>query len=307
MNKQLSSLIIGIAIGAAAVVLGTIATTSILARGTPLEASPIGSQAAAPLAVSAALGTGFTYQGQLKQGGTPISNMCDFQFVLYDAATIGTRVGVTQTTTAVTVTNGLFTVLLNGSNEFGSSAFNGSARWLQTNVKCPTTVGVYSSLTPRQALTAAPYALYALSAQSALNGGSKVLTYSVSTASSYPLSTTNMVLMTVTVTSATTETVLVDFGGDIYAHHSDPQDSARGYLALTVNGSGINFSSAEGGSGNGTDTESGLYVAGYLHVSIARLMPVVLKPGLNVIWLTGRRATGDPADVSYPWIKVTRP
>jgi hypothetical protein len=303
MNKQLSSLVIGIVIGAAAVVFGTLATTALLAKGTvPQELEP-----SAPLEVSAALGTGFTYQGQLKQNGTLTNGTCDFQFALYDAATIGTRLGVTQTTSAVTVTNGLFTALLNSGNEFGSNAFTGSARWLQTNVKCPAGGGTYSTLTPRQPLTAAPYARYALSAQSALNGGSKVLTYSVSTASSYPLSTTNMVLMTVTVTSATTETVLVDFGGDIYAHHSDPEYIAIGYLALTVNGSGINFSRAEGGSGNGSDTESGLYVAGYFHASIARLMPVVLKPGLNIIWLTGRRATGDSADVSYPWIKVTRP
>lgn len=35
---------------------------------------------------------------------------------------------------AVPVSNGLFTVLLNGNGEFGANAFNGSARWLQIQV-----------------------------------------------------------------------------------------------------------------------------------------------------------------------------
>jgi hypothetical protein len=108
----------------------------------------------------APLSTSFTYQGQLKQGGSPVSGTCDFQFSLWDAASGGAQIVTTQTATSVTVSNGLFTVQL----DFGASAFTGDARWLETAVRCPAGSGSYTTLTPRQALTAAPYALYAKSA-----------------------------------------------------------------------------------------------------------------------------------------------
>ena len=39
----------------------------------------------------ALLGTAFTYQGRLQQGGGPVDGACDFQFSLWDAATVGAR------------------------------------------------------------------------------------------------------------------------------------------------------------------------------------------------------------------------
>ncbi|MBU0495631.1 MAG: hypothetical protein KKA73_18510 [Chloroflexi bacterium] len=108
----------------------------------------------------APLGTGFTYQGQLKQDGTPVASTCDLQFGLYDAASLGAQLGVTQTVPSVGVAGGLFTVQLNDSGQFGSNAFNGDARWLAIAVRCPAGSGSYTSL-GRQALTATPYALYA--------------------------------------------------------------------------------------------------------------------------------------------------
>jgi hypothetical protein len=77
-----------------------------------------------PLAPKAALGTAFTYQGQLESGGSLISGNCDFQFALYNAASGRTQIGTTQTASNVAVTNGLFTVAI----DFGS-VFNGDARW----------------------------------------------------------------------------------------------------------------------------------------------------------------------------------
>jgi len=45
----------------------------------------------AAVAVSAVgraqIGTAFTFQGQLQNGGTPQTGPCDFRFQLYDAAT----------------------------------------------------------------------------------------------------------------------------------------------------------------------------------------------------------------------------
>jgi hypothetical protein len=63
-------------------------------------------------------------------------------------------VGGPITVTNQTVSNGLFTTNL----DFGTSAFQGDARWLQIAVR-QSGGGSYTTLSPRQALTAAPYAL----------------------------------------------------------------------------------------------------------------------------------------------------
>jgi hypothetical protein len=109
--------------------------------------------AGGPVVAAAPLGSGFTYQGKLLRGGNPANATCDFQFGLWDAATAGAQLGSTQTITGVVVVNGLFTVVL----DFGSQ-FNGNARWLATAVKCAGD-SAFTTLAPRQALTAAPYAL----------------------------------------------------------------------------------------------------------------------------------------------------
>jgi hypothetical protein len=103
---------------------------------------------------AAATGSGFTYQGRLTTAGTPATGNYDFQFRLYDAASGGQQVGNTLTLTGQTVTAGLFTVPL----DFGAGAFSGSARWLEIAVQ-PAGGGGYTTLSPRQALTPAPYAL----------------------------------------------------------------------------------------------------------------------------------------------------
>ncbi len=105
------------------------------------------------------LGTGFTYQGQLLSDETPYSGVCDFQFGLYDAATMGTAVGE-LTLTEVTVAEGIFTAQL----DFGSEKFTGDNRWLEIWVRCPAGGGDYQQLLPRQPLTATPYALHSSSA-----------------------------------------------------------------------------------------------------------------------------------------------
>jgi len=98
----------------------------------------------------------FTYQGQLKSNGSPVDGPCDFQFGLWDAASTGTQVGVTQTVSTIDVTHGLFTV---GLEDFGANALNGDARWLAIAVRCPTGSGGFTALNPRQPLTPAPMAL----------------------------------------------------------------------------------------------------------------------------------------------------
>ena len=111
-----------------------------------------------PASPLAAVGSGFTYQGQLKSSNNPVNGTCDFQFSLYDAVSGGAQVGATQTIPAVSVVNGVFTVVLNSGGQFGL-AFTGDERFLAIAVRCPAGSGSYTPLTPRQTLSAAPYAL----------------------------------------------------------------------------------------------------------------------------------------------------
>ncbi len=104
------------------------------------------------------VGTAFTYQGELLQGGSPANGKFDFRFRLFDAATGGSQVGPTVTKNDVQVTNGRFTVML----DFGANAFTGNARWLEIEVRPGGSSGSYTRLSPRQSISPVPYALYAL-------------------------------------------------------------------------------------------------------------------------------------------------
>lgn len=106
------------------------------------------------------LGTQFTYQGQLQKAGAPLTGTADFQFSLWDAQIGGGQVGAIVAVNGVSVADGLFTVAL----DFGAAAFNGDARWLQIAVRSPAGGGPYTTLSPRQAPTAAPNALFSLNA-----------------------------------------------------------------------------------------------------------------------------------------------
>src|SRR5664279_1627385 len=78
------------------------------------------------LALSQAQGTAFTYQGRLFDSGSPATGQYDLRFYLYDDATAGSIVSGPITNAPVTVSNGLFTVML----DFGAGVFTGPARWL---------------------------------------------------------------------------------------------------------------------------------------------------------------------------------
>jgi hypothetical protein len=108
------------------------------------------------------LGTAFTYQGQLKENGTPIDDICDFEFSLWNAEVGPSQFGVTQIINNVTVTEGRFTVELNGAGEFSPNAFDGGKRFLEIAVKCPAD-NDFTTLVPRQTLNPAPYSLHASS------------------------------------------------------------------------------------------------------------------------------------------------
>jgi hypothetical protein len=104
-----------------------------------------------------AAATSFNYQGRLTEAGSPATAIYDFRFVVYDASTAGNAVGNAVTLDDVGVTNGLFNVVL----DVGPNVFTGADRWLEIAVRPGAQTGAYSVLSPRQPITASPYALYA--------------------------------------------------------------------------------------------------------------------------------------------------
>ncbi|MEI6075955.1 MAG: hypothetical protein WCS94_10300, partial [Verrucomicrobiota bacterium] len=116
-----------------------------------------------PLTNARAQGTAFTYQGRLNDTNGPATGLYDLAFTLYDAASSGGLFGGslplgsgTVTNAATPVTNGLFTVTL----DFGPGVFDGNNRWLEIAVQPPGGTN-FTTLAPRQALTATPYAQFA--------------------------------------------------------------------------------------------------------------------------------------------------
>ena len=103
-----------------------------------------------------AQGTAFTYQGRLIHDGIPASGLHDFQFSLWAAVSGAPQVGSTLPVPSVSVTNGLFTVQL----DFGPGCFTGPNRWLQIAARTNGAAG-YDILSPRQLVSAAPYAIMA--------------------------------------------------------------------------------------------------------------------------------------------------
>ncbi len=110
----------------------------------------------------------FTYQGRLSDTNGPVTGLFDFSFSLYDSSFSTTQIGTSVIRPFHGVTNGLFTIPL----DFPGSVnlFAGPDRWLEISVKpsggLPT--DVITVLSPRQQLTAAPYAIRAATANSAI-------------------------------------------------------------------------------------------------------------------------------------------
>lgn len=118
----------------------------------------------APLVAQAPMETGFSYQGRLESGGQPADGLHDLQFRLFDAATGGNAVGPLVCIDGADVIDGLFSVTL----DFGV-AFTGQQRFLEIAVRADATpancaAGAYTTLSPRQPLTATPYSAFALAA-----------------------------------------------------------------------------------------------------------------------------------------------
>lgn len=99
-----------------------------------------------------AIGTAFTYQGTLEDGGVPANGSYDLQFQLLDAA--NAPVGGALVADNVNVVKGVFTVQL----DFGPSAFTGADRKLRIGVRPGPSGGAFTTLNPPTPITPAPYA-----------------------------------------------------------------------------------------------------------------------------------------------------
>ncbi len=109
---------------------------------------------------AAAIGTDFTYQGHLTDGGEPAQGAYDLRFTLLDGPD-GDPVGTPQTLDDIPVSGGMFTVSL----DFGDAAFSGAERFLRLEVRRGAEVGAYATLDPPSAIAPTPYAQVTASAE----------------------------------------------------------------------------------------------------------------------------------------------
>src|ERR1039457_329006 len=92
-----------------------------------------------------AQGTMFTYEGHLMDTGAPANGLYDIRAVLYASSSGGALISALYTNSAVTVSNGLFTITL----DFGG-LFNGTPYCLQIGVRTNGGGASFTPLSPRQ-------------------------------------------------------------------------------------------------------------------------------------------------------------
>lgn len=109
-------------------------------------------------AFAAPIGTQFTYQGNLQFAAQAADGLHDFSFTLFDTGEAGTALAQPVLLEAVPVVDGMFSVAL----DFGGGVFDGQVRFLSIAVRATDSADEFQSLTPRQPVTATPYALFAL-------------------------------------------------------------------------------------------------------------------------------------------------
>src|SRR5690606_16426993 len=97
----------------------------------------------------------------LIQNSVPATGNFDLTFTVYDVQSGGVPLA-TQEVTSVAVGSGVFSVEL----DFGA-VFTGPPRWIEISVRASGDPNPPTTLTPRQPITSAPYAIKSLNAESA--------------------------------------------------------------------------------------------------------------------------------------------
>jgi hypothetical protein len=187
--------------------------------------------------------TAITYQGALKDNGTSANGTYDLRFTAYNVASGGGGGAVVAgpiTIPSISISNGLFT----SSLDFGSGVFTGPSRWLELAVRT-NGGGSFTTLAPRQALTAAPYALYATNAAFAISAGT-VLTGSITApgiASNQVVKSINGLRDNITLSSGANVTLATN-GGNLTI------SSTGGGAVFSLSGTNAYYSAGNVGIGN---------------------------------------------------------
>ena len=184
---------------------------------------------------ASAQGTAFTYQGLLISGGNPANGSYDLTFTLFNVNTTGAAIAGPVTNSATAVSNGLFTTVI----DFGAGVFTAGSNWLEIAL-CTNGSASFSTLTPRQQLTPAPYALTAENALTAQNLAGVVANN--------------------TITAGVTATV----GGGVGNTSSGSYDTVSGGEGNTSSGL---YDTVSGGQGNTTSGSHSTVGGGYSSTS----------------------------------------
>jgi hypothetical protein len=102
-------------------------------------------------------GTAFAFQGRLFDAGAPANGKYDLRLNLYDGITGGALVAGPVTNSAVVVSNGLFSTVI----DFGAGIFTGPRRFLEVGARSNTVAVGFTVITPRQELLPFPYGVTA--------------------------------------------------------------------------------------------------------------------------------------------------
>ncbi|MEM1329155.1 MAG: hypothetical protein AAGG07_01205 [Planctomycetota bacterium] len=119
----------------------------------------------APQAQAQPLNGVFTYQGRLNDGTSPANGDYTIRWRLFDAAVGGNQVGATAQQ-IVTAEDGLFTIQVATGDI--PTVFTGQRLWLELSVDSFPLSGRFTTLSPRQELTATPHANYAVTSGTSL-------------------------------------------------------------------------------------------------------------------------------------------
>lgn len=109
--------------------------------------------------------TAFTYSGRLNDNGVPVNSPSDLRFSLFETSAGNDLVAGPLLVPAAAVVNGFFTVRV----DFGANVFTGPPRWLGIEARVGGAAN-FTLLSPRQEVTASPYAIRAQTAGGLANG-----------------------------------------------------------------------------------------------------------------------------------------